>query len=457
MLDRVLRELRDAVGTEHVVLDPAVRASHETDWTGRFTGSTPAVLRPSSTAEVEAIVEVCRGHGIPIVPQGGNTGLVGGGVPADGALVLDMRRFRRIDPVDTAARQITVGAGVSIEEVQVAAKGAGLRYAIDFGARASATVGGSIATNAGGINVLRYGSTREQLLGVEAVLGTGRTVSRLQGLVKDNTGYHLPGLLCGSEGTLGVITAARLRLVADHPCAVTALIGFESVRAAVAAVARWRSALDDLDAAELMLADGVELVQQVFERRPRFERRWPALVLIEVSSQVDPTGRIADAVAGVEGVGEVAVASAETQRRALWRLREDHTPAIATVGVPHKFDVTVPAGGLVEFIDAMPGVVRSRAPTASVWMFGHLGDGNIHVNVTGVTGSGDELDELVYRYVVEIVGCISAEHGIGRAKARWLSLDRSESELAAMRAIKRGLDPAGVLNPGAVITPTRSP
>lgn len=451
MLDRVMSDLREVVGGDQLLVDPVVRAQHETDWTGRFTGSTRAVIRPSSAVEIAAVIGICRSNGVAVVPQGGNTGLVGGATPYDGALVMDLRRLKRLDPVDTAARQVTVGAGVPLAAVQRAARDASLRYAVDFGSRDSATIGGSIATNAGGINVLRYGATREQLVGVEAVLGTGQIVSRLQGLVKDNTGYHLAGLLCGSEGTLGVITAARLELVTHHDCIVTAMVGFKSVGDAVNAASVWRSSLDDLDAAELMLAEGIELVQRAFGHRSPFVQRWPASVLIEVAAHDDPTSRVAEAVSSVAGVGEVVVATDASSSQTLWRLREDHTLAISRVGVPRKFDVTVPVAGMDEFIEAVPGVVRSCEPQASTWIFGHVGDGNLHVNVTGAAGESDELDEQLYRFVVSQGGCISAEHGIGRAKARWLSLDRSESELDAMRAIKNAFDPGGVLNPGVLL------
>jgi FAD/FMN-containing dehydrogenase len=446
----VIDDLRSVVGDAHVLTDAASRAPHEVDWTGRFRGSTPAVVRPGSTAEVAAIVHLCRRERVAIVPQGGNTGMVGGGVPLAGEVVVDLRRLDDIGPVDVAARQVTVGAGVTIEALQHAAAAAGLRYAVDFGSRGTATVGGSIATNAGGINVIRHGSTRQQVVGIEAVLGTGDVISRLSGLEKDNTGYHLPSLLCGSEGTLGIITAARLRLVSTHEHRVTALVGFGSVDDAVGAVAAWRASLDSFDAIEIMLTDGVAMVCRAFELASPLAQRWTAVVLVEASAHDDPTVAVAAAIAATPEAGEVAVATDDSQRSALWRLREDHTLAIATIGVPHKFDVTLPISRLGRFMADVPGVVAEVEPAARTWQFGHVGDGNIHVNVTGATGDDDVLDEHVYRFVVACGGCISAEHGIGTAKARWLHLDRSAAEIGAMRALKRALDPDGVLNPNAV-------
>ncbi len=450
----VRRELVDVVGAAHLIDDDR-RTSFEIDWTGRFRGATPAVVRPGSTAEVAAVLDVCRRHGVAVVAQGGNTGLVGGGVPLAGEVVLSLRRLDTVGEVDRAAAQVTAGAGATVEAVQQVAARAGLRYAVDFGARGSATVGGSVATNAGGINVLRFGATRAQLLGVEAVLGTGDVVSRLQGLVKDNTGYDLAAVLCGSEGTLGVVTAARLRLVAAHEHTVTALVAFADVGAAVHAVATWRASLDTLDAAEIVLDDGVRLVAEVLGVGLPFDRPAPVYVLVETSGHDDPTDDLAAAVGSVTGVLDVAVASDAAGRARLWRYREEHTSSINTVGVPHKYDVTVPIAALAEFLAEVPSVVRDAAPDASTWLFGHVGDGNIHVNVTGVPVDDPTLDEVldeaVYRFVVSRGGCISAEHGIGTAKARWLALDRSSGDLAAMAALKRAFDPSGILNPNVLV------
>ncbi|MCU1360052.1 MAG: D-lactate dehydrogenase (cytochrome) [Ilumatobacteraceae bacterium] len=457
ILDDVIDEFIAVVGRRHVITDPSMSTANVVDWTRRFVGTTPAVVRPGSTAEVAAIIDICRRHDVALVPQGGNTGMVGGSVPLSGEVVLSLARLDRIDPVDIIARQVTVQAGVAVSAVQAAAHQAGLRYAVDLGSRDTATIGGTIATNAGGVNMLRYGGTREQTIGIEAVLGTGQVVSRLGGLLKDNTGYHLPSLLCGSEGTLGVVTAARLRLVTSHEHRVTALIGFGSIGAAVDAVAQWRSSIDSLDAAELVLAEGVDLVCRAFDLPAPFDRRWPALVLIEAAAHDDPSADLAAAVGRVADVGDVAVATDHVRRRALWRYREDHTLAIGTIGVPHKFDVTVPLGVLAEFVERMPSEVSRIVPQATTYQFGHVGDGNIHLNVVGIQQHDgplvDRLDEVVYGAVQRVGGSISAEHGIGTAKAKWLHLNRSADEIGAMRAIKHALDPDGVLNPNVLLGP----
>jgi FAD/FMN-containing dehydrogenase len=452
---RVVTALIDIVGRDHVLLAADQRAGFEVDWTGRFRGVTPAVLRPAHTAEVAAIVALCRREHVAIVPQGGNTGLVAGGVPMAGEVVLSTRRMSSLDPIDIDARQVTAAAGVTLAEVRAAAATAGLAYAIDLGARDSATIGGMIATNAGGLNLIRYGGTREQVVGIEAVLGTGDTVSHLGGLIKDNTGYHLPSLLCGSEGTLGIITAARLRLVAHHAHRVTALLAFADVAAAVAAVAELRNRLDALEAAELVLDAGVRLVCEAFAIRPPFAAHHPAYVLIEVADTHDPTDEVAAAVAGLAMVRDVAVASDDTRRAALWRYREEHTLALNTLGKPHKLDVTVPLARLADFITTVPNVVAEASPDATVWLFGHVGDGNIHVNISGVDADDESGDRAVLEHVAAIGGSISAEHGIGTAKKQWLHLCRTPAELRTMRAIKLALDPDGILNPNALLPAVR--
>jgi FAD/FMN-containing dehydrogenase len=452
----VQRALVDIVGPRQVVLDPDARAPYERDWTGRFTGSTPAVVRPGTVEEVAACVAVCADAGVALVPQGGNTGLVGGGVPLAGEIVLSTRRLDRLDPVDEVAGQLTAGAGVTVAAVQAAAAGAGWRYAVDLAARDSATVGGTVATNAGGLHVLRYGATRSQLAGIEAVLGDGSIVRHLHGLVKDNTGYDLAGLLCGSEGTLGVVTAARLRLVPRPRAVTTALVGLPDAGTAVRAVAAWRAAVPELEAAELFLAAGLDLVCAAFGLAHPFPARPPVYVLVEAGGVDDPTERLAAALEeslAAAGMGDdaVAVATEPGTRAQLWRYREEHTTAINTVGPPHKLDVTLPPAALAAFVEDVPAVVAAVDPAARTWLFGHVGDGNVHVNVTGPAPDDDRVDGAVLEAVAARGGSISAEHGIGTAKRRWLALNRTPAELAAFAAIKRALDPAGILNPAVLV------
>lgn len=457
----MLRSLGAVVGDEHVVVDTDLLAPHEVDWTGAYAGSTPALVRPASTGEVAEVIAVCRRDGQPVVPQGGNTGLVGGGVPLGGEVVLSTRRLTGIADVDADAGQLTAGAGESLAAVQAAATAAGWRYAVDLAARDSATIGGTVATNAGGLRVLRHGTTRRQVLGVEAVLGTGEVVSRLDGLVKDNTGYDLAGLLCGSEGTLGVVTAVRLALVPAAGTSVTGLIGLATVADALALVGHLRRAVPTLEAAELVLGDGARLVAQHTGVAAVLDPVPPVLVVVEAVGPPDPTDALAAALGSARGVVDVAVATDAGRAAALWHVREAHTEAIARIGVPRKYDVTVPSPRLARFVDEVPALVRAVDPAARAWIFGHLGDGNLHVNVTttasragGAGGAGaaaDPISDAVLGRVVADGGSVSAEHGIGTAKRAWLLRDRSAGDVAGMRAIKGALDPDGILNPGVLL------
>ncbi len=443
--------LRQVVGP-HVIVDDDVIAQYTTDWTGRFEGRSVAVVRPGSTEEVAGVVLVCRELGVPLVPQGGNTGLVGGGVPLDDEVVLSLRRLGDLH-VDPGAGQATAGAGVTLSALRQAASAGGWAYGVDLASRDSATVGGMIATNAGGTRVLRYGDTRAQVLGVEAVLGTGSVVSHLGGLVKDNTGYHLSGLMCGSEGTLAVVTAARLLLVPALTHRTVAVLAFPSVSDAVAASARLRRTLPTLEAAELFLRSGLGLVCSATGMPAPFEDRHPAYLLVEAADLTDPTGALAEATESVDHVLDTVVATDPSRRAELWRYREAHTEAINTLGPPHKLDVTLPQGSLAEFIDRAPATVHSVAPGARTWLFGHAGDGNVHVNVSGLAPDDDRVDDEILHLVADFGGSISAEHGIGTAKRRWLHLSRSDAEIGAFRALKQALDPDGVLNPHVLLPP----
>jgi len=445
-------ELAEIVGAPNVLTDADVVAGYALDWTGRFRGSTPAVVRPGTTDQVAAVVRVCGEHGIAVVPQGGNTGLVGGSVPLDGEVVLSLTRLSALDAVDHLGAQVTAGAGVSVAAVQHAAAEHGLAYGVDLASRDSATVGGTIATNAGGLRVLRYGDTRVHVVGIEAVLGDGSIVSHLAGIPRDNTGYHLPSLLAGSEGTLGVITRARLRLVPATTSHTVALLAFASCHDAVEAITPLRSSCATVEAIELFLPAGLQLVCEMTGVAPPFLSLdgHGAYLLAEAASRRDTATDLADAVASLNGVLDIAVAEDASRRAALWAYREQHTEAINRVGTPHKLDVAVPLHSLAGYLDEVPSVVASVAPDARTWLFGHAADGNVHVNVTGVDPHDERVDDAVLRYTASLDGSISAEHGIGRAKAEWLTLNRSESELAAFRAIKRALDPQGILNPGVL-------
>lgn len=425
-------------------------SSYENDWTGRFSGSAGCVVRPADSGQVVAVVRACALAGVPLVVQGGNTGLVGGGVPAGGEVVLSLRRLTSLCEVDLAAGQVSAGAGVTLAELQRHVRGAGADFGVDLAARDSATVGGLVATNAGGIRVLRYGSMRAQLVGAEAVLADGSVVRRMGGLVKDGTGYDLVSLLAGSEGTLAVITQVRLRVVPLLRASCVALLALSSTQAAVDLLPVLRDRLPHLTAAEVFYEEGLELVRRHGGLPAPFADPAPAYLLLECLDRTDPTDDLLAVVAEAKGLIDARVASDASSVRALWAYREAHTESINAEGVPVKLDVSVPVRALPSLVAELPGAVGSVAPGARAVLFGHVNEGNLHVNVLGAGDRHEEVTEVVLTAVAARGGSISSEHGVGRAKPAWLHLSRSETEIAAMRAVKRALDPQGLLNPGVL-------
>ncbi|MFC7616128.1 FAD-binding oxidoreductase [Actinokineospora soli] len=441
-------ELAAAVGAEHVLTEPDLLAGYESDWTGRFTGRALAVVRPADRDEVAAVLRACAAEGVGVVPQGGNTGLVGGGVPRGGEVVLSTARLTALGEVDRVSGQVTAGAGVRLADLRAHAAATGLDFGVDIAARDSATVGGMVATNAGGLRVVRWGPMRDQVVGVEAVLSDGRVVGSLSGLEKDSTGYDLARGLVGSEGTLAVVTAVRLRLVPALPHRAAALLGLPSTAAAVAAVGALRGPL--LSAVEVCYADGVALVREHRGLPAPLPRDCPVYLLVEYAGEHDPTDELGAALAAVPDLVDTALAVDGTARRRLWAYREGHTEAVNALGVPVKLDVAVPPARAAVFETAVRAAVSAAAPGARLVLFGHLAEGNFHVNVVGAP---DEraVSDAVLRAVAAEGGSISAEHGVGVAKAPWLHLTRTAAERDLYAAVKRAWDPSGILNPGVLI------
>ncbi len=442
--DPLVVALRELVGDSHVLVDADVRATYESDWLGKYHGTARCVVRPANVDEVAAVVRACVAAGVAIVPQGGNTGLVGGSVPRAGEVVLSTRRLTTKEAVDVAALQVTVGAGVTIEALQQHARAANLDFAVDWGARATATVGGAVSTNAGGSRVVRFGTMRAQVMGLEAVLADGSIITQLSGLPKETAGPHLPSLLVGSEGTLAIVTAARLRLVPWFRQTAAALIACDSVADAVALLPALRT-LASLDAVELLMPEALKLACAFLEISPPIDpESAAAFVMVDCAANEDPSMELAGVVGDRRGVMALG-----PQRDQLYRIRDHVTIAIGSLGVPVKLDVAVPLHRLEELLTRVDGTVASIAG-AELIVFGHLAEGNLHINVLGAGDRTLEVTERVLHAAIDLGGTISAEHGIGVAKVAWLERLKGPPTLAAMRAIKDALDPHHLLNPGVL-------
>lgn len=459
MADDLLEHLRAVVGARHVLDDPDLRAPYETDWTGRWSGRARAVVRPADEEQVQGVLRACLAADAPVVAQGGNTGLVGGGVPrgVGTEVVVSMCRLDGIGPVDGSSGDVIVGAGATLARVQDAARAVGWDVGVDLAARDSATIGGMVATNAGGVHVLRYGEMVEQVIGLVAVTITGEVLGRVPALRKDNSGYHWPALLAGSEGTLALVTRVHLKLVPHLPERVVALVGLADLDALLRVAGHLRRGLPSLRALEVMFADGVTLAHGHNRLPVPLPGSPPVVLLAEVADAAGTRATLLDALAALladdPDVISTAVADDESGAQRLWRTREDHTAAINAFGVPHKLDVTLPTRTLARFADEVRALVASMAPTARLVLFGHVGDGNLHINILGLAADDDAVDHAVLELVAGLGGSISAEHGIGVAKRAELPLTRTPGEIATMRAIKAALDPHALLNPGVIFDP----
>lgn len=443
--------LAAALGRGGVLAGPEVPESARSDWSRTGRHLPRALLRPASTAEVAAALALCRRHRQPVVVQGGMTGLAGGANPTGGEVALSLSRLAGVEEIDAGAGAMVVRAGTVLAAAQEAAREAGFLLPIDLGARGSAQVGGLVATNAGGIRVIRHGTTRDNLLGLEAVLADGTVLSHLARTVKDNTGYDLRHLVCGSEGTLAVVTRAVLRLrplPEPGDCALCALPSFDAV---LALLDRARRRLT-VSAFEAMWRDYLALNQELCGRRP-FADPPPFAVLVETEG---PGLEALLAEAFAEGLLTDALLSrSQAETRSFWDLREGLRMDEALPGLIN-LDVALAPGHMAAFAEACAAAVRARHPDAHVSFYGHIGDGNLHVAVAvpgGDAEAGHAVEQIAYDLVRAAGGAISAEHGIGLLKRDWLGHSRSPAELAAMRAIKAALDPAGLLNPGKVLPP----
>jgi FAD/FMN-containing dehydrogenase len=461
----LLAQLENALGAGSVV-DPEPRYLEEPR--ARFTGRSRAVLKPRTPEDVAAAVCLCASSRVGLVPYGGGTGLVGGQIhdAAPASLVLSLERLSAIREVDTLDNILTAEAGVILAEVHAAAERAGRLFPLALASVGSARIGGLLATNAGGINVLRYGNARDLCLGVEAVMADGSIVHGLSHLRKDNTGYDLRNLLIGSEGTLGIITAASLRLFPRPGTTVTAWFVISSPAAALDLLGRLRDALGEtISAYELMHRQGLEFLR---EQMPEVslplgsDGEWSVLLEVETASALPLEGLVEEILASAmeEGiVGDALLSRSEAQRESFWRVREAIPEANRRIGSVSSHDISVPPSRLAEFVERGPALLAAIDPTLRVNCFGHLGDGNLHYNVFPALGRRRHEYEALRARIKETVhdlchslgGSVSAEHGIGRLKCADLERYGDPAKLAAMRAIKTALDPSGILNPGAVL------
>ncbi|MBI5257340.1 MAG: FAD-binding oxidoreductase [Burkholderiales bacterium] len=464
----LLEALRAALGAGQVLHEGDLTA-YELDWRKRWRGKALAVVRPGSTAEVAEVVRLCAAHGASIVPQGGNTGLVGGGVPDTSGtqVVLSLSRMNRVRAVDAANLTITVEAGCVLQALQQHAAEAGLLFPLSLAAEGSATIGGNLATNAGGTQVLRYGNARELCLGLEVVTAQGEVWHGLAGLRKDNTGYDLRDLFIGSEGTLGIITAATLKLYPRPAATVTALASCDSLAQCVALLGRAQARLGSgLTGFEVMGRFALDLVRQHFPQLPQALAPAPWTVLLEhADAEGEQQARLrfeslleAALEAGV--INDAVVAESLAQSATLWQLRESIPMAQSEEGLNVKHDIALAVSDIPAFCERTDAALQASFPGVRLVNFGHLGDGNLHYNVQAPAGTPPDaflaqheaaINHLVYDAVAAFGGSFSAEHGIGALKRDELAERKSAVALGLMRAIKQALDPQNRLNPGRVL------
>ncbi|MES2185739.1 MAG: FAD-binding oxidoreductase [Pseudomonadota bacterium] len=469
----LLPALQALLGPAGVLTGAADCAAFCTDWRGLYQGTTPAVLRPANTAELAAAMRLCHRHGVAVVPQGGNTSMVGGAVPSEQGdqLVLTLSRMNRVRAVDTVDMVMELDAGVPLASAQQAAADAGCMFPLSIGSEGTAQIGGVLSTNAGGNNTVRYGNARDLVLGLEVVMADGEVWNGMRRLRKDNTGYCLRQLFLGSEGTLGIITGAVLRMVPRPTVSEVAFCALPSVEAVIELFQRFqRYDASAVQAFEYMSAPGLELVLQQIPGTARplgtAGADYPHYALVELGTSRDNSDLRADTERVLEqaledGLVEDAVVSQNgAQRKALWKLREEHSESQRLAGASVKNDVSVPVSRIPALIAQATAACEELVPGVRAMPFGHIGDGNIHFNLVQPEGGdaaaflaqSDALVHAVDAIVESLGGSFSAEHGIGRLKTGLMEERRGGAELRTMRLIKQALDPRGLLNPGKVLS-----
>jgi FAD/FMN-containing dehydrogenase len=459
-------ELRRLVGADYCLTSSFDVAPYASDWRGRYVGQPLCVVRPGSTAEVAAVVAACAKANVAVVPQGGNTGLCGGAAPTRGEVVVSLTRLNRVRAIDTDNNTLTVEAGCTLAAVQAAAADHDRLFPLSLAAEGTATIGGNLATNAGGVQVLRYGNARELCLGLEVVLPDGRVWNGLRALRKDNTGYDLKHLFIGAEGTLGLITAAVLKLFSRPRSTATAWATLADPQAAVALLARLRERIGGrITAFELIGRPALDLVLQHIHgsRAPLAgHASWHVLVELSDTMTSDLEAALEETLGAAAEAGEIrdaAIARSEAQARALWALRENISEAQKIEGISIKHDISLPVSRIAEFIARSDAALAAAFPGVRIVCFGHLGDGNLHYNQSKALEQDNAafiaqtpaVNRIVHDLVDELGGSISAEHGIGQLKREELLRYKSPVEMDMMRAVKQALDPRGLMNPGKIL------
>ena len=466
----LLERLTEILGPDDVSVEPSVLAPWLTDWRGRITGNAVALVSPRNREAVQAVVGAAGSARVAIVPQGGNTGMVAGGVPRPGdkAILLSLRKMNAIRSIDPDDNSITAEAGAILSEVHAAAEAHGRRFPLSLGAKDSATVGGLVSTNAGGTQVLRFGTMRTLTLGIEAVMPDGSLLEGLSTLRKDNRGYDLRQLLIGAEGTLGVVTAASLKLAPAAPHRCVAWLGLNSAQGALHALRSIEATLGDaVESFELVSGAALSLVlKHIADTRAPLENvhRWNALVEVRSAGEA-PELRRRFEIALAETLdrdltSDAVLAESESQAEALWKLRESIAEAERIDGVAAKHDVSVPVSAMPNFIERATTAVEERFPGVRIIAFGHLGDGNVHFNVQAPDGCDEQswfaetagdINRFVHDLVYRVGGSLSAEHGIGQVKIAEFERLADPARLATLQAIKQAIDPLDIMNPGKLI------
>jgi FAD/FMN-containing dehydrogenase len=466
-LDRnVVEQLKEAAGPSGWTEDPGEIAPHLTEWRARWHGKTSLLLKPDGTEQVARIAAICNEARTPIVPQGGNTGLVGGQIPASGEVLLSLERMNRIRRVSPDENLMVAEAGVILATAQTAASNTGRLLPLSLAAEGSCTIGGNVSTNAGGVHVLRYGMMRNLVLGLEVVLANGNVLSLMKGLRKDNTGYDLKQLFIGAEGTLGLVTAAALKLVPQPSSYVTAIASIANLAAALPILNELQSATGgQVSAFEVIQRRALDLVLRDIPGTTAplaGEFEWALLIEVSNSAVLDATEAtelVLSRAIERRSIGDAVFAKTLRERESFWRLRETIPEAQRKQGVSISNDVSVPLARLAEFVELAEVKVRKVLPEALCITFGHAGDGNLHFAILApgheskLTDLRPELENAVQESVWQLDGSVSAEHGIGIAKLESLRRQKSVQEIATMVALKRALDPNNILNPGKLLPP----